>query len=98
MDETNPTHTIHASTAFSLKTQESIIIFCAIVAIGFGIYNVQKIMAVHISKSSGESYEKMAQEMDTLDGEGQGKNEDKVLADMVKISKLIQDGASTFLR
>jgi hypothetical protein len=36
--------------------------------------------------------------MDTLDGEGQGKNEDKVLADMVKISKLIQDGASTFLR
>jgi hypothetical protein len=47
---------IDSSTMFSLKTQETIIIFCAIIAIGFGIYNVKSILAVHISKATGAGY------------------------------------------
>lgn len=82
---------------FSLKTQETLIILCALLAIGFGIYNVKTIMAVHISKATGDGYNDL--EMDSLQNENE-KDADstKVLQNMAEISKLIQEGASTFLR
>jgi hypothetical protein len=48
----------------SLKTQETIIILCALIAIGFGIYNVKRILSIQISKATGAGYSDL--EMDSL--------------------------------
>jgi hypothetical protein len=87
------------STTLSLKTQEAIIIFCALVAILFGAYNVHKIMAIHISKNTNGSAGYNDLELDSLqDGDHHEQDSGKVLQNMADIAKLIQDGASTFLR
>lgn len=94
MDQTDTP--IAAATMFSLKTQETLIILCALIAIGFGIYNVKTIMAVHISKATGDGYNDL--EMDSLQNDEKDAGSEKVLQNMAEISKLIQEGASTFLR
>lgn len=54
------------STTLSLKTQETIIIFCALVAVLFGAYNVQRIMAIHVSKNTTGSAGYNDLELDSL--------------------------------
>jgi inorganic pyrophosphatase len=89
---------VTASTSFSVSCQTSLIIFCAVVAILFGIYNVVKIMSIPIEKTSGPGYNDL--EMESINND-EGKTESesgKMLSSMVEISGLIQEGASTFLR
>ena len=89
---------VTASTSFSVSCQTSLIIFCAVVAILFGIYNVVKIMSIPIEKTSGPGYNDL--EMESINND-EGKTESesgKMLSNMVEISGLIQEGASTFLR
>ena len=75
------------STTLSLKTQEAIIIICALIAVFFGVYNVQKIMAVHISKNTngGAGYNDL--ELDNLqEGDHHEQDSGKVLQNMAEIA------------
>lgn len=77
METTNATL---ISTTLSLKTQETIIIFCAVVAVLFGAYNVHRIMAIHVSKNASGSAGYNDLELDSLqEGDHQEPDSGKVL-------------------
>lgn len=93
---TEETNTILLTTALSLKAQEFLIIFCALVAIGFGAYNVKSILDVKMEKQSTQQYRDL--EMDELkemgsanaDSGERGQDTAKVLNEMAYVSELIQ--------
>ena len=72
--------------------QEQIILVCSIFAILFGLYNVYKVLSVEVN-ASGKSGDDI--EMQARDG---NQSNEAIEAQMMEIAKLIQDGASTFLR
>ena len=66
LDTTNTTSTdmVELTTSFGVGTQQTLIIFCALISILFGAYNVMKIMAIPVEKTSGPGYNDL--EMDSL--------------------------------
>jgi hypothetical protein len=72
--------------------QEHIVLGCALVSIVFGLYNVWKIMQVEVKSSKfalGDMEMRAPSERASMA---------EVETQMVKISKLIQEGATTFLK
>lgn len=74
------------------STQEKLILLCALLSIFFGLYNVWKVLSVKVhSYGRGGDIE--------LQDTGTGQTSDEAIEhQMMHIARLIQDGASTFLK
>ena len=75
------------------ETQEQVILICSIVAILFGLYNVYRVLSVKVHDGTYSNRDDIE-----LQPAGDARSELQVEAEMSEIAKLIQDGASTFLK
>lgn len=79
---------LDSALAFSTSNQEVFIVACAILSILFGLYNVMRVLSVKVHSYGGQI---------ELQEEGETSNE-AIEHQMMHIAKLIQDGATTFLK